>query len=253
MITVNLTQPPKHQFINLFNASNNSNYTTNDLAINSWRREGSTTVVAVETLKESDAVDIPTATVKFTHVPLSKLFERIHFSFPKLSITDGNKDLDLTKFYKEMTRHFNLYIDKNDYTVKYDKALKKIVFKATNANIVYTGEVVFNVADPIFTIIQINPYFLYSSGQSNYIMTYFRDFEYPDFLELDNNGKFVNLSLLNEFLVGYYYVAPVTNEMSIVKRLPDVSKGDRANCTSVVIVKPTEDKWSWYYFHTNNH
>lgn len=252
MINVNLKEAPDLQFMKLFNASNNTNYQQNELDIKSWKRDESTTTVLLETKRKNDHFEVPTANVKFHHVPLNELFKRINYKFTTKDILTKDSILESEKFLNEISRLFNLFTNSNNYTASYDKETRKVTFKASESNIVYSGEVVFDVVEPFFQIVQINPYVLKTKAPSNYVKSYFHNFECFQYLELNENGEFKYLDLLNNILVNHYRLSPITTDMKVVHRKPDASKGDRTNCTNVVIIKPTNDKWDWYYFHYFN-
>lgn len=240
MIQINLPQDPRSQFINLFNVSNDTIYKQDELKIISWRRDNEKTFVTIES--SITDCEVKQAVVSFNHVPLEKLFERIKYSFlAKDFLVDSA--FCSKKFFSKIKHTFDLFTASDLYDVEVTGS--KITLKASETNLVYTGSAVFDLE----IIIQLNPYILPTLKSSNYIKTYFHDFECFQFLDLDENNRFTRLDRLNDVLVNYYKIGAINSDMEIISRPPNAKLGDRTDCTKVVIVKQNDNKWDDYYFH----
>lgn len=135
-----ISKTPKEMLVELLNHDNGTDFTVDTLHVHAdLNRVDALSEVTIETLRESDEVDIPTTKVNFRHVPLDGLFSEITIELREVDIINEARDIVTELVIAEFARKYGINTSIEWFETTGD--FSNLTFSAKSDNYVYAGTI----------------------------------------------------------------------------------------------------------------
>jgi len=153
--TINFNQTPEELIIELFNAENGFDFSTNQMQVLpgyrdllTGRRQAEVELLDSAVMAEFD-IDIPYATINFRPIYLVELFANIPLELREYDIVNEQGTVAPLKVYSEMLRKYGILMRPETFTVREEEGLYYIA--AHESNRAYKGECVISLTASLTT------------------------------------------------------------------------------------------------------